>query len=493
MFGAGDYGHQFATIIEKEIKVIGYIDNDKAKQGNIINGYYCYTLDDVLDDYRNYGIIVTVSQIKRAEVLEVLNTNGLFHRRYYFTVEEFLSIYYVYKYDMVYFSSISFLPSTVCNLKCNACLNFNTYAKKFYVRDFDDITKDIDLFFSCVDRVMLFHVSGGEPFLYPHIAEVIGYIDNYYGKSIDTLRTVTKSKKYHIVLMVVNPSTDKRIFDKLEGIGNVLTSLEIENMSSTCGIDYECVENCKTIQLHVEQFLYRFTDDYQLNKYRYYTALSFWNNFFNNNKVDIVINTMMWHGHVWDIPNELAILYGVKSFFIEQCGYNDTYTITRVRDRKLMGIFSHGADSVEYLLEHIYDTSGLHKTANKSILRKITYYIGGNLLEDFVCRLIGFKWESRSLARRIEKAYWSDKFKGYIKLLMVKKYLRYIENSPDFSEKYIFFALHYEPEAVIQARTIMESQLVVIKMLSESIPDDWKIYPITKNRYKSYVNYNLNG
>ena len=51
--------------------------------------------------------------------------------------------------------------------------------------------RDVDLFFLCVDRIMLFHVSGGEPLIYKYTADLIEYIDKNYGDRIDTLRTVT--------------------------------------------------------------------------------------------------------------------------------------------------------------------------------------------------------------------------------------------------------------------------------------------------------------
>ena len=109
----------------------------------------------------------------------------------FFLFEEFLSVYYLYQYDKVYMSSISFLPSTICNLKCRHCLNFNPFAKKYYKRDYDDLIKDVDLFFEKVDRIMIFHLSGGEPFLYPCIGDVIQYIDENYADRIDNFRTVT--------------------------------------------------------------------------------------------------------------------------------------------------------------------------------------------------------------------------------------------------------------------------------------------------------------
>lgn len=190
LFGAGDYGTQFERAFRNEINIIGYIDNDPLKQGKRINGIFCYSLEEI-ELENNQGIIVTMSQIARVKPVEQLRDRGYISRKDYFIIEEFTSVYNVYKYDKVYFSTISFLPSTACNLNCKHCLNFNPFAKKFYIREWDDLVKDVDLFFSCVDHIMLFHVSGGEPFIYKHTADLIEYIDKNYGDRIDTLRTVT--------------------------------------------------------------------------------------------------------------------------------------------------------------------------------------------------------------------------------------------------------------------------------------------------------------
>lgn len=190
LFGAGDYGTQFLKIFEEEIHIKGYIDNNPSKCGSIINGKKCYSLEKIVLS-ADEGIVVTMSQIARVKPIEQLKQCGYKKNENFFIIEEFLSIYHVYKNDKVYFSSISFLPSTACNLNCKNCLNFNPFAKQFYVREWNDLVKDVDLFFSCVDRIMLFHVSGGEPMVYKHIADLIEYIDQNYGNRIDTLRTVT--------------------------------------------------------------------------------------------------------------------------------------------------------------------------------------------------------------------------------------------------------------------------------------------------------------
>lgn len=190
LFGAGDYGHQFYPVMRDEIKIIGYIDNDEYKAGTVINDLPCVNLEKVRCS-KDTGIIVTMSQIARISAIEQLNEMGLKKNRDYFLIEEFISVYFAYKYQQVVFSNISFLPSTACNLNCRYCLNFNPFSKTFYVRELEHLKADIDVFFRCVDRVMLFHVSGGETLLYPNIGEVVEYLHGHYGNRIDKLRMVT--------------------------------------------------------------------------------------------------------------------------------------------------------------------------------------------------------------------------------------------------------------------------------------------------------------
>lgn len=190
LFGAGDYGRQFLHVFEREIPIKGFIDNDSAKQGTMVQGRKCYSLEEVTLS-GNEGIVITMSQIARVRPTQQLKECGYKKDQDFFIIEEFLSVYHVYKKDQVYFSSISFLPSTACNLDCRYCLNFNPFAKQFYVREWEELVRDVDRFFSCVDRIMLFHISGGEPMIYKHTADLALYIDKNYGERIDTLRMVT--------------------------------------------------------------------------------------------------------------------------------------------------------------------------------------------------------------------------------------------------------------------------------------------------------------
>ncbi len=191
LFGAGDYGRLVANELKNEVTIFGYLDNNKEKQEKGYNGYRVFPLDKLNELKQDEGVIVSISQFSRASARAQLMKYNLVEHKNYFMFEEFLSVYHVYKYDKVFMSTISFLPSTACNLKCKHCLNFNPYAHKFYVREYDKLIKDIDLFFNKIDRVMIFHLSGGEPMMFPRIADIITYIDNNYGDRIGIFRTVT--------------------------------------------------------------------------------------------------------------------------------------------------------------------------------------------------------------------------------------------------------------------------------------------------------------
>ena len=57
------------------------------------------------------------------------------------------------------------------------------------IRPLDQVKKDIDIFFSVVDYIMLFHISGGEPFLYPYLKELVTYIGENYRDKIHFLHS----------------------------------------------------------------------------------------------------------------------------------------------------------------------------------------------------------------------------------------------------------------------------------------------------------------
>lgn len=198
LFGAGEYGALVFNTLNKQEKfkqagftVCGFLDNNEKKQGKDYLGLTIYTPTVICPEDPDVCIVLSISPNTRKSVLGQLQQRGFVYHQNVFTMETYLSIYYAYALEKVYFPSISFLPSTRCNLNCEACLNFTPYMKKFDERPWNQIKNDIDLFFQTVDDIMLFHISGGEPMLYPHMKELVEYIGVNYREKIHVLKTVT--------------------------------------------------------------------------------------------------------------------------------------------------------------------------------------------------------------------------------------------------------------------------------------------------------------
>lgn len=191
LFGAGMYGQaMYEELTKLNVEILGFVDNDTSRQHTLFNGKEIFALEEInLKD--DEGVIVCVTPFSRGPIMKQLQINKYVYNQNVFTMEIYMSLKYVYELNKMYISSISFLPSTCCNLNCEACLNFTPYIKHQMIRPFEQVKDDVDTFFAAVDYIMLFHISGGEPFLYPYLKELVTYIGEHYRDKIHFLQTVT--------------------------------------------------------------------------------------------------------------------------------------------------------------------------------------------------------------------------------------------------------------------------------------------------------------
>ncbi|GHV16113.1 hypothetical protein AGMMS49938_15740 [Fibrobacterales bacterium] len=186
LFGAGISGKTVYEKYKDKINIKGFIDNDPQKQGGKHCGLNVYSLDEILLD-KSEAIITTVSS---EHTKKIVNQAEKAKYRIY-DMHTFLPVYSLYNYDELVVTSISYLPTTVCNLNCKCCLNFAPYLRNKEFRKIAVLKRDIDLFFSKVDFLLLLHISGGEPFLYPNLIELFEYLKIEHGKKIGRLETTT--------------------------------------------------------------------------------------------------------------------------------------------------------------------------------------------------------------------------------------------------------------------------------------------------------------
>jgi len=190
IFGAGNYGKMLFSLIHKDYSILGFLDNDLRKTE--FCGLPVYDAKSLsVSISTNFIIIVAAGSASCPSMVAQMEKLGYKCGVNLFTIDLFFSLYGLFVKNKVFLPSISFLPTTKCNLHCEACLNFSTYNSNQIHRSLSELKRDLDLFFSCVDYILLVHISGGEPMLYPQLKELLIYLSKTYGSKIGKISTTT--------------------------------------------------------------------------------------------------------------------------------------------------------------------------------------------------------------------------------------------------------------------------------------------------------------
>lgn len=81
---------------------------------------------------------------------------------------------------MFHLDKFSLIIITRCNLKCRLCCEFVPQNTPFPDMTADEAQRILDALFQVVDHVGILHLTGGgEPFLHPHLAELIDVVMKY--------------------------------------------------------------------------------------------------------------------------------------------------------------------------------------------------------------------------------------------------------------------------------------------------------------------------
>ena len=195
-------GHEFDALgaIFKKNKNLLVIGNDESLKSikeelDFLNTKIEYkTLKEVFSipilsgfKLKNKTIVIADNSQETLEKLKkfkfIKHNENLFLADHF--LKKYLSIYALYVHNKMYIGTTnSVVITTNCSLNCKYCGNYQPYIKNKQHKDIDEIKKDIDIFFSCFDRVKHFSLSGGEPLLNKNIGEIIEYIFDKYDKKI---------------------------------------------------------------------------------------------------------------------------------------------------------------------------------------------------------------------------------------------------------------------------------------------------------------------
>lgn len=274
IYGAGKAGEWTYDQLKFLNCVDGFIDQDKMKQSNGVNGLPVYSPDILFKGYdeKHLIIIAIKDEMDAAQRALRLELAGYFKNYDFFYYKEFvpsehttsnvsdnlyIKIYSVYAQDKIWLNSIAIYPSTVCNMRCKNCLAFTPYIKQHRIKTLEESKQEVDVFFKWVDYVRWFQISGGEPQLWPEFCELVEYIGKKYrnrigdrfefvtnGTIVPPERLIALMKQYNMMAVV----DDYSINDK---ITLPIYSQEILRKLENNGINYIYVKPEKWFDLGV--------------------------------------------------------------------------------------------------------------------------------------------------------------------------------------------------------------------------------------------------
>lgn len=236
-------------------------------------------------------------------------------------------------------------------------------------------------------------------------------------------------------------------------------------------IDYEIIKKMKSIQIDIETMLHRVIFNNPLAKDIYYQHLSLFVKIFKNHQIDLILCTeynLATPNHL--IPFGLGKLLGIPTYAVEHLpscaaaslnNYNNSERVVFYKPYKNL--------SINNLI--FYQHRSLQNPPKN--LKERLYKLLGAMFIEFAKCILERRFHRKYLG--MSYSYWKKLYSLFLLKKLKKAYKKY-SIKPDYNAKYIYYSIHMEPEATIIGKTILDSQLTMIKMIAHALPKNWKLY-----------------
>ena len=294
---------------------------------------------------------------------------------------------------------------------------------------------------------------------------------------LNIVNSIMEKTDWEIVILVTVNNERVNIFKNNKRIKKILFIDEFYNNDNLEFLEYEDIKKFYYAQLKCENCYNRNIIDYQLGKENYYRGLSLVKKIYTENIIDIVLVCNINHGHTYDcLIVEMAKNLKISCFNIEDMLFNKSIIFNNITNQLLpVNNFNmQYDDSLFYTVDYDNDNLnafGYNQNYIGNLVRKGAYLIGGYLGIIFLGCI-------RHLDLRPDRfgVNFLNNLSNYLALKDIKRYLNKISANLDNNSSYIYYSLHFEPEATVAGRSILNSQIIIIKMISQLLPEGWTLY-----------------
>lgn len=282
-------------------------------------------------------------------------------------------------------------------------------------------------------------------------------------------------KKYPQIKIILiaekKPSVLRFIKNKIENIHTFIDYEDFLAIQNVEYIDYQLIEKLKFAQNDIETMLHRILFNNPLAKDIYHQHLSFFAQIFSKQKIDLVLCVgfnLSTPSHL--IPFALGKMLGIPVYALEYLPSCPAISINNYNKFERLA-FQTPFDKLTPDMLTFYKHCSQQKI--KKTLKEKLQQVFGSMLFDFLKCCIKLNFNQTYLG--IEYSIF-DKILSLYKLKKLRRIYQKISIPPNYEEKYIYYSIHFEPEATVIGKTILESQLTMIKMLAKALPNGWKLY-----------------
>ncbi len=192
LYGAGIVGGICQTLFERvDLEIPFVIDRDINKQGTTWRGIPIISYEEAKTKINGQKIVVMAGHTAYGDISDFLNAQGLEEFQDFCNVGHFMSEWLWTAKQMNCVFHVDMTITTKCTLNCRHCNLFIPYHKEHVNFSFEEMKRNIDLFFERIDFVTYFGLIGGETFLNPDLERCIVYLGENYRSQIGRITVVT--------------------------------------------------------------------------------------------------------------------------------------------------------------------------------------------------------------------------------------------------------------------------------------------------------------